>query len=82
MFRFQHPEWLLALSGIIGLIAIFIISDFRKKRLLSKFGELDLIQNLLDKFIPQRRLIKRILIIVIYTFIVLALANPQIGTKL
>ena len=82
MFRFAQPGWLWALLGIAGLIALFLLADMRKKRLLAKFGELSLVQNLLDKFLPSRRRLRRFFIILAYTFLILALAKPQMGTKL
>ena len=82
MFRFASIGWLWALVGIAGLIILFAFADARKKKLLSRFGELSLVQNLLDKFLPTRRRWKRFFIILSYSFLVLALARPQLGTKL
>lgn len=69
-----------------GLIPVFIIilwlvSRWRKKSL-RLFGELNVIQQLFPDVSNTKRLWKSILYILAFTFLIIGLINPQIGTKL
>lgn len=69
-----------------GLIPVFIIilwlvSRWRKKAFAS-FGEFSVIQQLFPDVSNTKRLWKSILYILAFTFLIIGLINPQIGTKL
>lgn len=82
MFRFENPIYLYALSGIILFIVLFVISRVIRKRLLSTYGEDALISRLFPDVSKYKPAVKLILVIFAFAFLVLGIANPQIGTKL
>lgn len=82
MFRFESPDLLFALIAIPILLFAFFASDrLRKQRLLS-FGTEELVKKLTGGVSIGRRWTKRTLILTAVLLLVIAWANPQIGTKL
>ena len=82
VLRFENPEFLNLLWGAVLMIGFFVWSVHYKKVLLKKFGNIELLEKLMQSFNPGRRNIKMALLILSYVFFIIALANPQIGTKL
>ncbi len=82
MFRFENPIYLYALTGIVLFIALFIVSRIIRKRLLSAYGEEALISQLFPDVSKYKPAIKLVLVTLAFAFLVLGIANPQIGTKL
>ncbi len=68
--------------GLFFLIAFFIWTVKYKQILLKRFGNLDILQKLMQSYSSGRRNLKYLLITISYVFFVIALANPQIGKKL
>lgn len=82
MFRFAQPDYLYAL-GIIPVLILFLIWTRRsQKKNLQKFGQVKLLEKLIIASSPARRNFKTLLVILSLFFSLLALARPQIGTKL
>ena len=82
MFRFEHTDFLWALLLIPALTAIFIWMVIWKKRALLRFGEWTIIQRLLPGLSTSRVIAKFILLMIGYGFLIIGIANPQIGSKL
>lgn len=82
MFRFYSTNYLYLLIVIPLLILFYIIAFSKKKKALSRFGNLDIIKKLTASVSKSRQVLKVILILSAIVFMVLALARPQIGTKL
>jgi Ca-activated chloride channel family protein len=82
VLRFQNPEYLYALSGVVVLIFFFRYVFNMKKTLLERFGHLEMLQNMMPGLNKKRIMQKVVLFNLMYIFTVIALANPQIGTKL
>ena len=82
VLRFENPQLLHLLWGVFVLIAFFMLVVRYKKVLLQKFGNFESMHKLMRQYSALRRNVKIIIIIVSYIFFVIALANPQIGTKL
>ncbi len=82
MFRFEHTEFLYAMLLIPALTVIFIWMLLWKKRALDRFGERNIIQRLIPGVSKNRILAKFILMMIAYAFLVIAIANPQTGSKL
>ena len=82
MFRFENENYLYGLIIIPILIAIYIFLQIRAKKKLAGYGDL----NLLDKLMPERSLpmqhIKFSLLIAALACMILAIANPQVGSSL
>jgi len=82
VLRFAHPEFLHALWGIPVLIAFFVYSYRRKEALLRRFGQLEILQKMMIGFNKSRIIWKAALFLLAYVFLTVALADPQIGTRL
>ncbi len=82
VLRFENPEYLHLLWGVVFWIIFFVWTVRYKQILLKRFGNLEILQKLMRTFSPSRRNLKYVLIIFSYIFFVIALANPQIGKKL
>lgn len=82
MFRFEHTEFLWALMLIPVLTAIFVWMLIWKKKALQRFGDWAIIQRLIPGKSNGRIIGKFILVMVAYIFLVIGIANPQIGSKL
>lgn len=81
MFRFEHKEFLYLLLLLPPLLLLFVILQRWRKNSITKFGTASLVYQLIPDFSNGKHVVKFILLSLAYVFIVLGLANPQIGTK-
>ena len=82
MFRFAHPEYLYALAVLPVILILFLLMASWKKRARLRLGEQVLIDRLADVHSRSKPILKLILSLTALTLIILACANPQIGTRL
>ncbi len=82
VLRFRYPVFLNGLWGVLLLILFFVLVYRHKEKLLQRFGHLELIKRILPGYNKRRVIWKNVLFILAYVFLVIALADPQIGTKL
>lgn len=82
MFRFEHPGAFYALIIIPVLVVLFIAMLIWRKKALKRFGDWNVVQRLLPGNSVNRIILKFILLMVAFIFIILGLANPQLGSKL
>ena len=82
VLKFENPDLLYLLWGVIFWIAFFVWVVKYKKFLLKRFGNLEILPKLMQAYSSRRRNLKFALIILSYIFFVIALANPQIGKTL
>jgi len=82
MFRFANPEYLIALWLIPILIILFMLFNRNRKRLLEKFADKELHKVILYSFSGVKSKIKFGLILTSFALIIMAFANPQVGTKM
>ena len=82
MFRFAHPEYLngLYLLPVFAAAAWYLF--FRRKKALSKFADKELHKVLLPSFSRQKFWIKTAIWVVSIGLLIIAAANPQVGTRL
>lgn len=82
MFRFAHPEYL-ALLALLPIVAgLFYVSSRMRKKAMARFGSPGLLERLIPGIGKKRRGVKFALIFFGLAFLLLGIANPQIGTKL
>lgn len=81
MFRFEHIEYLWWLLAALPVTGLFVFFYFWRKRALKEFGNPSMVLQLIPGFSNQKHFVKFILLLLAYCFIILGLANPQIGTK-
>lgn len=82
VFRFAEPDFFWALLIIPILIIIFVWMMYWKKLAIRRFGEYDLVRNLIPDSSGNRLIFKFVLTMIAITLIIIGLANPQIGSKL
>jgi len=81
MFRFAHPEYLYLLLLLPLLIGVFIYTIIQKRRNISKFGNPDLLAELMPNVSFIRPQVKFYLQLFSVLLLVIVLAQPQFGTK-
>lgn len=82
MIQIEHPYYLYGLLAIPVFILLFWFMRFREKQLIAKLGDATLIGRLMPERSSARGLFKFILLMFAYIFLVIAIANPQIGARL
>ena len=82
MFRFANSEYLYLLLLIPVLAIIYALVARRRRHLLAKFGNLELLQGLMPDFSRGRFRLKFVLYLLAFACVVLAAARPQFGSKL
>jgi Ca-activated chloride channel family protein len=82
LFRFANGEnlWLLVIVPIAVLL--WIISRYRASMALMRFGDKELVEELMPGKSRARSVVKFILLITAYIMLVIAVARPQYGSKL
>jgi len=82
MFRFAHIQSLYLLALIPAFTAILVLYLLWRKRALTRFGEFHLIRQLIPEFSTRRLILKFVLLMIGFAFLILALADPQTGSKM
>ena len=82
MFRFENPDILYGLLVIPLLILVFVVIRLQRKKLLSKFASKQMLNSLLIDYSPNKPYVKLIFSLFIISSLIIALANPQFGTKI
>jgi Ca-activated chloride channel family protein len=82
MFRFEHIEYLYALLLIPFFSTLFILLMIWKKKAVRKFGDWDVIAQLMPLLSSRKLVLKFIILMLAFGFLIIGIANPQIGSKL
>ncbi len=82
MFRFENTEYLYLLLLVPLFWLIYIKANRDRKRRLERFGDPESVALLIPDHSPRRENLKFILLLSALTLMVIALARPQIGSKL
>ena len=82
MIKFAHPEYLNALYIIPVLIVIFWFLHKNRNRLLEKFAAKELHTVIVSSYSNLKHYIKFGVIFLALACLIIAAANPQVGTKL
>lgn len=82
LFRFENETLYLLFIIIPVLIFIFIFSNIIKKQKLSKFASKDILLKITDGISKYKNSTKFIFILIAISSLILAIMNPQIGSKL
>lgn len=81
MFRFEHIELLWALLAIPFFVLIFIVSWHQTKAKLKRYGDTALVKALTPDRSRFKPIFKLSILLLAFSAIVVAMANPQIGSK-
>lgn len=79
--RFLHPNILWLLILLAGIIVFLFIRVGRQRRELKKFGDTDLVRDLMPDLSLRRKLVKDLVLVAASGLMIVALARPQIGSK-
>ena len=82
MFRFGNINYLYLLGLIPLLVVLFIILFRMRKQALKRFGNMEVISQLIPDLSFQRPVIKFVFLLLGATCIIIGLARPQFGSKL
>lgn len=82
MLRFGPAYMWFAFLAIPLLLLLFWYAAKARKRSLAEFGDAELVSMLTNSVSPQRRRLKRILLIIAFIFLGIGLVAPKIGTSL
>lgn len=82
MFRFAHPEYLNALFVIPVLLLVFGYFLYNRRKTLANFADTRMQKILIPSFSTPKRITKFIIFIAALSLLILAAANPQIGTRI
>ena len=82
MFRFAHTYYFYLLLLIPLFIAVFILFLVWRRKALNRFGARSVIQQLMPEFSNAKLILKFILVLIAYIFLVIAIAGPQTGSRL
>ncbi|MFL2567298.1 MAG: VWA domain-containing protein [Flavobacteriales bacterium] len=82
MLRYDNIEFLYLLALIpLLIIGIIMYSKWQKNSIL-KFGDINLLNQLMQSHSIFRKKIKNTLFVLAITFLIVGLSNPQVGTKM
>jgi Ca-activated chloride channel family protein len=81
MFRFANEIWLYALLVIPVLLLAFWLNARWRKNVLQQLGDANVLENLIPNFSKALPRWKRFLFTLAVAFVLVGIANPQIGTK-
>ena len=79
--RFLYPELLFLLILPLLLLGVVFYRTASQRKRLKKFGETDLVRELMPDLSLRRKLGKDLIILLALALFVLALARPQMGSK-
>ncbi|QQS37511.1 MAG: VWA domain-containing protein [Ignavibacteriales bacterium] len=82
MFRFAHPEYLNALYLLPVLILLYWYLQIARNRLIKNFADEKLHKTLLPSFSSLKRHTKFGLVMLALLFLITAISNPQVGSRL
>lgn len=79
---FQYPELLYSLFIVPVIVLFFVFFRWRRKKLLQKFGDYELVKSHIIKYSPIKSYLKFILAMLGLSLIIISAANPRVGSKL
>ncbi len=82
LFHFARPYILYGFVLIPIFLLLFAVTLRRKKKLISLYGESRLVMDLTPDISTSRPIWKFVLLMLAFSFFILALAGPQFGVKL
>lgn len=82
MFQLENTYYLYALGLIPLFIIIYRMMSLWRKKVLASFGSYAIIQQLFPDVSTAKRTWKFILYLLAFTFVIIGIVNPQVGTKL
>lgn len=82
MIRFAHPEYIYLLVILPALVVIYWLTARLRRRALQRFGDAGILERLAESASKRKKPLKLSVLLLALAFIIVALANPQIGTRM
>ncbi|MFA5419135.1 MAG: VWA domain-containing protein [Bacteroidales bacterium] len=82
MIRFANPEYIYLLIIVPVLILFFLYYRSWKKNALRRFGDHDIISQLMPNQSQTKGVIKLLIVLIGITYLIFGLLDPQVGSKL
>jgi Ca-activated chloride channel homolog len=82
MLRFAHMEYLWGLLIIPTFMLLFILVTEWKKRAIASLGDKKVVTQMMPEVSLSRPWLKFVLFIIAFAFLIIAAADPQIGSKM
>ena len=82
MFRFGEPLYLYLLILVPILAAFYFYSNYRRRKRLKKYGDVELLQQLMPQVSQYRPDVKFWLMLTALVAVIFTLAQPQFGSKM
>ncbi|WP_302315280.1 VWA domain-containing protein, partial [uncultured Parabacteroides sp.] len=82
MFRFAHPDFLYLLFLLPVLVAFYVYAIVLKKKAIKKYGNPELLAELMPEVSSKRQHLKFWLLFGAITMVIIVMAGPQFGSKL
>ncbi len=82
MFRFENPDYFYFLLFIPFATLLFILARMSLQRNLKRWSDTQLLERLLPDYSPWRPIVRFIVWNLAFVMLIIAVANPQIGSKL
>ncbi|HET6227451.1 MAG TPA: VWA domain-containing protein [Bacteroidia bacterium] len=82
MFQLENKYFLVALLVIPLFIVLYGLTTRWRKRMITRYGEPDVIKKLIPNVSVNKRTAKFILFLVAFGLLIIGIVNPQIGTRL
>jgi Ca-activated chloride channel homolog len=82
MIKFAHTEYFMLIAVVIVFAIIYILYRSWYKKSRSRFGDINVIANLMPEVSSSKPTFKFILILIATLFMVIGITDPQIGSKL
>lgn len=82
MFRFAHPEYLYLLAAVPLLLLLYGVMRARARSARRLFSSNALFLRLAEQHSTRKGTVKATLVILAYAMLVVALSDPQIGTRM
>ncbi|HOW30932.1 MAG TPA: VWA domain-containing protein, partial [Bacteroidales bacterium] len=82
MLRFAHPYVLYFMLALPVFVLFFMLMVSKRRKALKSLGDWTLLERLMPEYSSTRSTLKFILLMIAWVFLVMALAGPQIGSKL
>ncbi|MBQ8656658.1 MAG: VWA domain-containing protein [Prevotella sp.] len=76
---FEDPQYLWLLLLIPLLVAVYVLTQLRQRKRLRRFGDPELVRQLMPDVSRWRPVIKFSLLLIAFMFLIIAFARPHIG---
>ena len=78
MFRFAHPDFLYLLFLLPVLVAFYVYAIVLKKKAIKKYGNPELLAELMPEVSPKRQHLKFWLLFGAITMVIIVMAGPAV----